>query len=349
MTVRSAWLLNPGQTRQDTRLAALGAMSPTGSMTTRSGLIPGGTPCNLTMSGMVATISMGRAVVQGTTSQGAYPVTVTVAETVTVAAGHATLDRIDTIWLVAYDQLYDTSGQTLAAIAYTQGTAAASPSAPTAPATGTAYLRLWDIRVPAGASAGSPPNWTGLSLLTDRRVYTTAVGGINPDSATGTVGGYTGQYRDGPTGLERWNGAAWTSVAPTLTSSFVENSTPLLTNSLTYTAGSPALNTTCTVPPSRRVMVMGQAQLYCNTAGQSVYAALHITGSVSGVIRAAGSSGPLRVIHYTGDAIVPGTQVARVIGTAGETLTAEWQFKVSATPAGAQIDYRNILLVPMAG
>ncbi|MEV7212077.1 hypothetical protein AB0O31_03135 [Kitasatospora cineracea] len=346
MTVRSAWLLNPGQTRQDTRLSALGTMSPTGSMTTRSGLIPGGTPCTLTMSGMTATISMGRAVIQGTSAQGAYPVTVTVAEPRTLDPGHNSLDRIDTLWLVAYDQLFDTSGQTLATVVYTAGTPSAAPSAPAAPATGNAYLRLWDIRVPAGASAGAPPNWTGLSLLTDRRVYTTAVGGITPDSAAST-GGYTGQYRDGPTGLERWNGSAWTSVAPAMVSSFVENSVSLTTNSTTYTAGTPALSTTCIVPPSRRVMVLGQAQLYCNTVGQSVYAALHITGSVSGVIRAAGSSGPLRVIHYTGDAIVPGTQVARVTGVAGETLTAEWQVRVTA--GGAQIDYRNILLTPMAG
>lgn len=210
MTVRSGWLLNPGQTRADTRLSPTGTMTPTGSTTTRAGVIPGGTPLNLSMSGMVATISTGRAVVQGTSTQGAYPEVVTVAETVTIANGHASLPRIDTLFIAVYDQLFDASGQTLALIAYTQGTPNASPTAPTAPAFGTSYLRLWDIQVPAGASAGAPPNWTGLGLLTDRRVFTASVGGIVP-TADSVAGAYAGQWRDNATtgALERWDGSAW--------------------------------------------------------------------------------------------------------------------------------------------
>ncbi|MFF1790744.1 hypothetical protein ACFVX9_30305 [Kitasatospora sp. NPDC058243] len=211
MTVRSAWHLNPGQSRQDTRLSPVGTMVPLDATQTRSGVLPGGTPLALTMSAMTATIATGRAVVQGTATQGAYPVVVSAAETVTIAPGHASLDRIDTLWIVAYDQLYDTSGLTAAAIAYTQGTPSSTPTAPTAPATGTAYLRLWDVRVPAGASAGAPPNWVGAGLLTDRRVYTASLGGITPDG--GTMGAYAGQYRDGgtATGLERYTGTAWES------------------------------------------------------------------------------------------------------------------------------------------
>ncbi|GAA2825442.1 hypothetical protein RMN57_13285 [Kitasatospora sp. CM 4170] len=208
MTVRSAWLLNPGQSRADTRLAPLGVMTPTGSTTTRAGVIPGGTPLLLTGTGMTGTIAVGRAVVQGTTTQGAYPVAVTVAENITVANGHASLPRIDSVFLVAYDQLYDTSGQTLAAITYTQGTANASPTAPTAPATGTAYLKLWDIAVPAGASAGSPINWG--TALTDRRTYTTSLGSISPDGTTAGV--YAGQYRDNSGTLERYSGSAWQTM-----------------------------------------------------------------------------------------------------------------------------------------
>ncbi|WP_282204551.1 hypothetical protein [Kitasatospora fiedleri] len=46
--------------------------------------------------------------------------------------------------------------------------------------------------------------------MTDRRLYTVAVGGIAPAAAAGA---YSGQYRDiSPTnGLERYNGAAWES------------------------------------------------------------------------------------------------------------------------------------------
>jgi hypothetical protein len=207
VTVRSGWLLNPGQTRQDTRLSPVGTFTPVDAVQTRSGVVPGGTPMLLTGSGMTGSISTGRAIVQGTPTQGAYPVVITAAEPITVANGHPSLPRIDSVFLVAYDQLFDTSGQTLAAIAYVQGTAATTPTAPTAPPTGTAYLRLWDILVPAGASAGSPINWS--TALTDRRTYTTTVGGITPDGAT--AGAYPGQYRDGNGYLERYNGSSWES------------------------------------------------------------------------------------------------------------------------------------------
>ncbi|KDN84371.1 hypothetical protein [Kitasatospora cheerisanensis] len=212
MTVRSAWLLNrdvatPGQNRQDTRLSPLGTMTPAAAdpLTSIGGLIPGPNPCNLTMSGMNWTIGIGRGIAQGTSAQGAYPIVVTAGDTGTIAPGHASLTRIDTLWLIALDTLVDSSGSTLARIEYTQGTPGTG-SAPTAPAAGTAYLRLWDISVPAGASAGSPPNWTGLGLLTDRRTYTVGVGGIGV-GANGS-GAYPGQYRDNG-GLQRWDGSSW--------------------------------------------------------------------------------------------------------------------------------------------
>ncbi|MGE7432751.1 hypothetical protein [Kitasatospora sp. NPDC001175] len=176
-------------------------------MTSRSGLIPGGNPCVLTGSGMTGTIGVGRAVIQGTASQGAYPVAVTAPETITVANGHNSLPRIDSVFLVAYDALYDTSGLTAAAVVYVQGTAAATPAAPTIPPTGTAYMKLWDIAVPAGASVSAPINWS--TALTDQRQYTVAVGGITPSGSA--VGAYVGQYRDNPASgtLERWSGTAW--------------------------------------------------------------------------------------------------------------------------------------------
>ncbi|KDN83480.1 hypothetical protein [Kitasatospora cheerisanensis] len=212
MTVRSAWLLNrdvatPGQNRQDTRLSPLGTMTPSAAdpLTSIGGLIPGPNPCNLTMSGMNWTIGIGRGIAQGTSAQGAYPIVVTAGDGGTIAPGHASLTRIDTLWLIALDTLVDSSGSTLAKIEYTQGTPG-SGSAATAPAAGTAYLRLWDISVPAGASAGSPPNWTGLGLLTDRRTYTVSVGGIGV-GANGS-GAYVGQYRDNG-GLQRWDGSSW--------------------------------------------------------------------------------------------------------------------------------------------
>jgi hypothetical protein len=204
--VTAAWNALTGLTRAAIRLATV-TMTPTGSTTVRSGVIPGGTPLLLTGSAMTGSVAPGRAVVQGTSAQGAYPVVVDAATAITVPNGHASLPRIDTVWLVVGDQDYDTSGVRQAAIVYQQGTAAASPTAPTAPTGYTAYLRLWDITVPANASSGSPINW--VSALTDQRVYTVPVGGITPGAAAGS---YAGQWRDagGAAGiLERYSGSAW--------------------------------------------------------------------------------------------------------------------------------------------
>lgn len=208
MTSTAAWLLNPGQTRQMTRQVPATPITPIDAMTSRTGVIPGGTPFNLTGTGMTGTLGVGRAYIQGTTAQGGYPVAITAAETITVANGHATLPRIDSIFLVVYDQLFDTSGQTLTSVVYVQGTAATTPTAPAAPTTTNAALRLWDITVPAGASAGSPINWG--TALTDRRLYVVAAGGIGV-GASGN-GAYVGQYRDPGAGIQRWDGSSWVNT-----------------------------------------------------------------------------------------------------------------------------------------
>jgi hypothetical protein len=201
--VRAAWLLPTGQTREDTRAAPLGTMTPTGALTTRSGVIPGGDPLTATgTASMSVQIGTGRAVVQGTAAQGAYPVAVTAPETLTLADGHAQFARVDSVIVRVYDGLYDTDGQTLAAIEVVQGEASATPTAPGLPP---AALRLWDVTVPAGASAGTGGIPWG-TALTDRRVYTVAVGGVTPGAAVGT---YAGQWRDNAGTLERYTGTAW--------------------------------------------------------------------------------------------------------------------------------------------
>ncbi|MEV2203732.1 H-type lectin domain-containing protein [Streptomyces fradiae] len=201
--MRAAWLQPTGQTREDTRAAPLGTMTPTGALTTRSGVIPGGDPLAATgTAAMSVQVGTGRAIVQGTATQGAYPVAVTAPETAVLADGHAQFVRVDSVILRVYDGLFDTDGQTLAAIEVVQGEATATPTAPSIPP---AALRLWDVTVPAGASAGTGGiPWA--TALTDRRVYTTAVGGITPGAADGT---YAGQWRDNAGILERYTGTAW--------------------------------------------------------------------------------------------------------------------------------------------
>ncbi|MCG7528924.1 hypothetical protein MHW47_31355 [Streptomyces sp. OfavH-34-F] len=209
MTVRPAWLLPLGQTREDTRLAPIGTWSPEDEIRTRDGVIPGGNPFAATSAGaMSLQIGVGRSAVQGTTAQGAYPVAVDAPETVTFTDGNAQFDRIDSVIVRVYDGLFDESEQPLARIEIVEGEPVATPTAPDLPP---CSLRLWDVTVPAGASAGvGGIDWG--SALTDRRRYTTAAGGIIPTGAGADLpGAYDGQYRDADGVLERWNAedATW--------------------------------------------------------------------------------------------------------------------------------------------
>ncbi|MEW2573655.1 hypothetical protein [Streptomyces sp. NPDC047070] len=219
MTVRAAWLLTgppDGQTRSDTRLAPLGTMVPEGELTSRDGVIAGGSPLLATgVAAMQVQLGTGRAIVQGTTAQGAYPVAVTVPETLTVGDGDAQNPRVDSIVLRVYDGLYDQSKTTAVAVELIKGQPAASPSEPLLPAS---TLRLWNITVPAGASAGNGGiTWT--SALADRRRFTASYGGIIPRGwGTSFTGAYDGQYRDNAGVLERWNAATakWDVYRPPL-------------------------------------------------------------------------------------------------------------------------------------
>ncbi|MFF9705044.1 hypothetical protein ACF1FE_28240, partial [Streptomyces griseofuscus] len=205
------------QTREDTRLAPVGTWSPETELRTRDGVIPGGAPFAATgLDAMSLQIGVGRAVVQGTDPQGAYPVAVDAPEVVRFTDGDAQFDRIDSVVLHVYDSLFDQNGQALAAVEIIKGDATATPTAPTLPP---AHLRLWDVRVPAGTSAGvGGIDWR--SALADRRRFTVAAGGILPKGwGLAFDGAYDGQYRDNGGTLERWNATtrAWTTYqAPEL-------------------------------------------------------------------------------------------------------------------------------------
>ena len=212
MSVRSAWLLpggtTPGQTREDTRLAPLGTMLPDGELATRSGVIPGGDPFAASGAGaMSLQIGTGRGQAQGTTAQGAYPVTLDAPQVVTFTDGEPLFDRIDTVVLRVYDALFDVHGQNLAALEVIAGQASATPAAPVLEP---ACLPLWDVTVPAEVPAGvGGIDWN--SALTDRRRHTVAVGGIIPRGLSSDAGAYDGQYADIDGALYRWSTArdAW--------------------------------------------------------------------------------------------------------------------------------------------
>lgn len=216
MNARSAWLVPTGQTREDTRVAPLGALTPTSPVATRSGIMPGSSTGLYRISGftltgstaMGAIVSPGRAVIQGADSQGAYPVALTENLSLTFTDGEAQ-NRIDLVVLRVYDHLYDATNRTEAVVEIIRGQAGATP---TAPATPNLALPLYEVTVPAGASAGTTGiDWA--TALSDRRRATVAVGGILPAYADTTAGAYPGQYKDLNGVLMRWDGTAWVPYA----------------------------------------------------------------------------------------------------------------------------------------
>lgn len=222
MPVRSAWLINrteteSGQSRADTRLAPVGTMAPSGALTSAGGVIPGSENGAHLMSalyvygetaGMRATVAPGRAVIQGRGPAGAYPVVLTDYADVGFVDGNAANPRIDVVILRVHDAQFDgEDGRTEAVLEVVQGEASASPEPPLLPP---ASLPLAQVRIPAGASAGTGGiDWA--NAIYDLRVPTVAVGGILPESwARDVPGGYIGQYRDTATEYQRWDGARWT-------------------------------------------------------------------------------------------------------------------------------------------
>ncbi|MFJ6484006.1 MULTISPECIES: hypothetical protein [unclassified Streptomyces] len=213
MTLHSSWVALTGQTRENTRLTQVGATTPANPLQARSGILPGSYDGQFRVSGfwmegtsaMAATLNEGRAVIQGLSNQGAYPVTLDADVTLTFADGDALGNRIDLVVLRIYDGSYDTSGKYEAAVEIIRGTPSATPVAPAAPPLS---LPLYKVSVPAGASAGKGGiNWG--TALTDLRVPTVSVGGILPVLGDIAPGAYPGQYQDSNGSLQRWDGTAW--------------------------------------------------------------------------------------------------------------------------------------------
>ncbi|MFB7375294.1 hypothetical protein ACFC0D_36290 [Streptomyces sp. NPDC056222] len=218
MALRSGWLSPTGQTRLDTRHTDIGATTPAGPLSARSGIVPGTYDGKfrvggLWMSGngpMTATLFHGRAVIQGPVAQGPYHVTLDTDTVLTFADGNPLHPRIDLVVLRVYDDQFDGSQKSEATIEIVQGEAKAVPEPPVAPPLS---LTLFSVKVPAVASAGTGGiPWTTSGTVSDLRVTTAGVGGILPVYNNGAVpGSYPGQYQDNDNAhfLQRWDGTAW--------------------------------------------------------------------------------------------------------------------------------------------
>ncbi|WP_405883679.1 hypothetical protein OG747_36850 [Streptomyces sp. NBC_01384] len=163
----------------------------------RSGIRPGDPGLNTTLAGSTISVSAGTAVIA---SHGVYVGVLTSAWSGTLTAAHATLTRIDLVYLRIWDTDFDSTGLRKTDVVYLAGTPSSTPVAPT-PGGTEIYLPLATITVPP-TGGGSP------SVSTAVLPYTVAPGGILPASTAPSTP-YTGQYYDNGSDLLRWNGSAW--------------------------------------------------------------------------------------------------------------------------------------------
>lgn len=180
------------------RAALLGVMSNGVALGARGGVRPGDPGLTTTLAGSTINVSAGACWVPYP-GQGVYRAVLPAAWSGTLTAAHATLPRIDLVYLRVWDNAVDASGLTTGDVVYLAGTASSTPVAPV-PAGTVIYVPLATISVPASGGGAA-----AVSLAV--RPVTVAPGGILPDPAAAGV--HAGQYRDTGAGLERYTGSAW--------------------------------------------------------------------------------------------------------------------------------------------
>lgn len=180
---------------------ALSFMSDGTATGSRSGVRPGDLGLTVTLAGSTINCSAGVAAI-AYPGQGVYRVAFPSSVSPgNYTAAHATLNRLDLVYLRVWDNSVDASGLTKGDIVYLAGTPSASPVAPT-PAGTQIYLPLATI------SVLSVSNGSTASVSQANRPNTVAPGGILPTS-TAPAAPYIGQaYYDG-SNLLVWNGFVW--------------------------------------------------------------------------------------------------------------------------------------------
>ncbi|EPH44705.1 hypothetical protein ABT390_30935 [Streptomyces aurantiacus] len=341
MTIRSAWHLPTGQTREDTRLAVSLGMSSSGPLTARGGCAVGGLQLTGTAAtSMQARLSPGRLWVPGTSAaaQGGYPVTVDADTQLTFADGHATLPRVDALVVRVYDADYDASGRYEAVLEIVQGTPASAPVPPALPKN--AEL-LYEVSVPAGASAARGITWA--AAVADRRRYTAALGGILPAAGGFNArGSHVGEYRDVNGRLERWDGSRWMLYTPN--AMLKHNADRGKTTSTAYTetlleVGSNPFGLTFVAPASGWVHIAIGAQMW-GDGGKEAFMSVNVRPATGGTPliaahddRAAYHNGPGASSTYTNfplGQLTPGVSYTAIAafrsGTAGNEALFDNRF-----------------------
>ncbi|MET9479886.1 hypothetical protein [Streptomyces sp. NPDC006638] len=300
------------------RVQALSVMTNGVSLGGRAGVIPGSGSLAVSLAGSTINVAAGNAWVYAT-GQGLYGVSLNAGGSATLTAAHATLARVDLVYLRVWDNAVDASGLNKADVVYLAGTPSASPVAPV-PAGTQIYLSLATIAVPP--SGGGAP-----SVSQAVRPVTVAAGGILPDAAA--VGYYVGQYRDNGTGLQRWDGAAWRAVGlhtTTVVSDQIGGPTSYVTGTPTdFTAGQWAPITT-TVPPSGQIAIsIGNALNNTNTSTSTAWCGWRAAGALTETMTEKNS------VSIAGTRNYSTRRVIRSGLTPGASITITPQYNVSSS------------------
>ncbi|MFD5111432.1 hypothetical protein ACFWNG_03805 [Streptomyces sp. NPDC058391] len=166
----------------------------------RGGLRPGDPGLTVTLAGSTVNVSAGVAAVYRS-GQGVYRAALPSGVSPgALTAAHATLARIDLVYLRIWDTDIDASGLRQADVVYLAGTPASTPAAPT-PAGTVIYIPLATINVPFSGN-GSP------SVSSAIRPVTVAPGGILPAQTSTPASPYAGQAWHDGTDLKVWNGSS---------------------------------------------------------------------------------------------------------------------------------------------
>lgn len=208
----------------------------------------------------------------------------------------------------------------------------------------------WRI-LPDGASRLTPAN--------------TAINGYFVNAASGFVGNLGDWQLNSVSKFsvdQSGNGAnagTWTATgkvtglsfqATSMASSSFENTTNFSTASTSYSDMSGSL--TVTVPPSGKVHVSAYSQMFGNLTNADMYAAVVVTGSTTGTIRAAADNTAMYMRqNNSGNQAVTTSAQSFIVTSAniGETLTIKIQGRVGAGAVGATVAsaVRGVTAIPL--
>lgn len=175
MAVRVLGLASAATGLEDHRHAIAALITPAGSMQARGGLFPGGGGALTSVSAMQASISPFYAWVDGGGAlEAGYDFCLDSATTLTFPDGEPGVARIDQVIARVLNNPYDASGETLGDVFVLKGQSSGAKAAlpPSCEV-------LWEVTVPAGASAGTG----GINFSTaavDKRRKTVTAGGVLP-------------------------------------------------------------------------------------------------------------------------------------------------------------------------